>query len=306
MGGEAFIQAQAGMLAASGVAATSRFVPVKGGRAHVLTHGSGPPVVLVNGIGTPAAMWAPLMARMEGVTAHAVDLPGFGLSERDQPLGPALRRDATGLLADVLDGLELERATVVANSLGALFATWLALDRPERVSALAWVGCPALLLATAAPAPMRLLSVRGLGAVLERLQPPSPKQVDGLAKMVHEHPLPDELRALLVATERLPSFRATFRPLLRQLLRLRGARPPVALTAAHLAALRQPVAVVWGENDPFGSVAVGRRAAELIPRASFYQVPGGHAPWIHHADEVAAAVVPFLHEHAAAAVRGAD
>ncbi len=54
---------------------------VVGGRAQVLVSGEGSPVILVNGIGTPAAMWAPLMAKLPGLRLYAVDLPGFGLTD---------------------------------------------------------------------------------------------------------------------------------------------------------------------------------------------------------------------------------
>lgn len=297
---ENFRRAQSAMLARSGVAAASRFVDVDGGEVHVLVHGEGPPVVMVNGIGTPAAMWAPLIATLDGVTVHAVDLPGFGLTERTEPFLPELRQQVVGFLSSVLDVLDLERPAFVSNSLGSLCVTWLALDRPHRVAHMAHVGCPALLLGTSAPLPMRLLSVPGLGALLERVQPPSPRQVRGMAKMVGEAPLPTELVDLLVATEKLPQFAPAFRPLLRQLLRLRGARPGAGLTPDQLAELTQPVALVWGADDPFGEPAIGQAAASSIPDAEFHVVPGGHVPWIHHPDDVARAIAPFLRRHRAA------
>lgn len=299
---ENFQRAQSAMLAASGVAATSKFLDVDGGgKVHVLVQGEGPPLVMVNGIGTPAAMWAPLMAALDGVTVYAVDLPGFGLTDGTHPFVPDLRRQVVGFLSSVLDVLELARPAFVSNSLGSLSVTWLALDRPHRVAHMAHVGCPALLLGTSAPLPMRLLSVPGLGALLERVQPPSPTQVQGMAKMVGEAPLPTELVDLLVATEKLPQFAPAFRPVLRELLRARGARPSAALTPDQLAALTQPVALVWGADDPFGGSAIGEAAASSIPDAEFHVVPGGHVPWIHHPQHVARAIGPFLRRHQAAA-----
>ena len=83
MSTEAFLRAQGAVLDRYGVAAEQRFVDVPGvgGRAHVLVAGEGPPVVMVNGLGNPAAMWAPLMARLDGYALLAVDLPGFGLTD---------------------------------------------------------------------------------------------------------------------------------------------------------------------------------------------------------------------------------
>jgi len=304
MSTNAFTTAQERLLARFGLATHSRFVPVPAidGRAHVIECGEGAPVVLLSGIGTPAAMWAPLMAELTGFSLHAVDLPGFGLTDTTRRVAEQPRALATSFLEQVLDGLGLARPALVANSLGSLFATWLALDRPERVAAMVHVGCPALLPETTAPLPMRLLAPRPLGEVLMKLQPPSPAQVDRLAAMVKEDlgSLP-ELRALLVECEKLPGFEATYLPLLRALLRVRGPRREAALTDEQLARVSAPVQLIWGRDDPFGSPAAGTRAARSLKRAELHVLPGGHAPWLRQAGRVAALAAPFLEQHRAAA-----
>lgn len=292
-----FRDAQARMLAAHGIDASERWVdaPSVGGRAHVLVAGEGPPVVVLNGVGVPAAMMAPLMARLEGFSLHAVDLPGFGLTDTTRGFTADLRTSASRFLLDVFDGLGLDRAAIVANSLGSLWATWLATDHPTRVATLAHVGCPALFLGTSAPLPMRLVSVRPLGWLLTRLQPPSPRQVLQLSRIVHEHPLPAVLADLILATERLDHFDATFRATLNRLLRLRGSRPEMAVDADQLAAIESPTLVVVGRNDPMGGPLVGRAIAAAAPDGECRVVDGGHAPWIHHADQVGLVLSDFLH-----------
>jgi pimeloyl-ACP methyl ester carboxylesterase len=293
-----FLAAQQHALAHHGVAAEPRFVPVPClGRAHVLSVGEGPPVLLVNGIGTPGAMWAPLMARMDGIAMHAVDLPGFGLTDPARGLSRDHRTLAVRVLGEVLDALGLDRPVLVANSLGSLWSCWLALARPDRIAALVHVGCPALAVGTSAPLPMRLLSMRGLGALLARLDPPSPGQIDRISKMVHEHPLPPEIARLLLATQRLPGFALSFRPTLRTLLRLRGSRFGMGLEADELARIDHPSLVVIGRDDPFGAAAAGRRIVDALPRGELQIVDGGHAPWVHHAEQVAPPVRAFLTEH---------
>jgi pimeloyl-ACP methyl ester carboxylesterase len=54
------------------------------------------------------------------------------------------------------------------------------------------------------------------------------------------------------------------------------------------------VRLIWGERDGFGRPGVGRRVAQLIPDADLHVVPGGHAPWFHHADLVARLTREFL------------
>jgi pimeloyl-ACP methyl ester carboxylesterase len=292
----AFEAAQAPVLDDFGVSAESRYieVPVLDGRAHVLVAGEGPPVVMLNGIGTPAAMWAPLMARLEGHALYAVDLPAYGLTDAPPTEPSDLRAHAVGFLESVLDGLGLERPAFISNSLGSLWTLWLAMDRPQRVGAMAHVGCPALAPGTSAPLPMRMLSTRVLGPLLMRLQPPSLKQVEQLSKMVRQYPLPPEIAEAILATERMPGFERTFRSNLNSLLRLRGARPQSALTESELSAVAQPSLLIFAGQDPFGADRAGRRLAKALPDAELHISEGGHCPWLNEAEQIAEWVNRFL------------
>ena len=254
-------------------------------------------MILLNGIGTPAAMWAPLMATLNGFTMHAVDLPGYGLTDTTARLTDDFRYTAVRFLAEVVDALGLHQPTLIGNSLGSLWATWFAIDRPSQVGGLVHVGCPAIVLDTSAPVPMRLLSVRLLGRLMMKLQPPSPSQVRGLSKMVNEYPLPPEIADLLLATEQLPGFESTFLATLHTLLRLRGARPSMALTPDQLREIRHPSLLIFGADDPMGAAPVGKCLADILPDAELHVVDGGHAPWLHHADQIAPLITAFLTRH---------
>lgn len=299
-----FRDAQEQVLRRYGVDARSRFldVPAVGGRAHVLEAGAGPPVLLVAGLDDPAAMWAPLMAHLGGFRLLAVERPGIGLTGAAEHRTATLRRLATDFLAQTLDALGLERAPILGNSMGSLWATWLALDRPERVAALVHVGCPALALGTSAPRPLRLLSVPPVGRLLRRIAPPSERQLEAFERVVGEDLSgAPELRALLLAAQRLPNATDTLLGLLHAVLRLRGARPEVALTAEQLERVRPPVLLVWGAHDGFGGPDVAARVAHHLPDATLHILPdAGHLPWIAYPDEVAALATPFLRAHAEA------
>jgi cation:H+ antiporter len=121
---------------------------------------------------------------------------------------------------------------------------------------------------------MRILSVPPLARLLSRLDPPSPRQLRRLAALVHvDLDAVPELADLLLATERLPGFEKSLHALLHTLVRLRGARPEVVLTAVRLGAVQRPGLLVWGDNDPFGSTAVAERATRAIPDATLQIVP---------------------------------
>ncbi len=291
-----FSRAQAAVLDRYRITCDEQWVqtPVVDGQAHVLVTGQGHPVVLLNGIGVPAAMWAPLMSGLNGVTQHAVDLPGYGLTDTTPSFAHDLRANAVRFLVEVLDGLGLDRPAIVANSLGSLWASWLAIDRPDRVAALAHIGCPAIVFDTSAPLPMRLLSIRTLGRLMMKLQPPSERQVEQLAKMVHEHPLPPEIAQIVLATERLGHFEDTFLATLNRLIRLRGNRREMALTADELARVNAPALLVFANDDPMGGAAIGHRMVDTMIDADLHVIDGGHAPWLHHADQIAPPLNAFL------------
>ncbi len=66
-------------------------------------------------------------------------------------------------------------------------------------------------------------------------------------------------------------------------VRFGRARRQVALSAGQLGRLEQPVRLIWGRDDPFGSPDVARRVAAALPRGDLHLVAGGHAPWFHQA-----------------------
>ena len=92
--------------------------------AHI-RRGSGPPLVLIHGIGSQWQMWRPVLDRLTPEReVVALDLPGFGDSDehRARPTIEAL----AGAVAEFLDDAGLSGAHVAGNSLGGGVALQLA------------------------------------------------------------------------------------------------------------------------------------------------------------------------------------
>ena len=87
-----------------------------------------------------------------------------------------VRQLAVDTLSVVLDTFGIKRAPVIGNSMGGLWSFWLALDRPERVTALVELGTPALILDTSAPFAMRLMSVPVLNRLLVKMMVPKSRE----------------------------------------------------------------------------------------------------------------------------------
>jgi pimeloyl-ACP methyl ester carboxylesterase len=114
-------------------------VPVEGGELAAFRLGSGedgnPPVIAVHGITASSRAWLPVARALAGrATLVAPDLRGRGASRAlPAPFGTAAY---VADLVALLDRLELSRAVLVGHSLGAYVVSRLAVEHPDRVSAL--------------------------------------------------------------------------------------------------------------------------------------------------------------------------
>src|SRR5262245_34133340 len=146
MGVEARFRAVEQRLAvANGLDVQERWVDIASPpvRVRVLESGVGDPVLFINGIAAPGIAMAPLAGRLPGHRVLIMDVPGHGLSPPYLWQGAPVREQAVNILAGVLDGLGIDRVTLVGNALGGLFSLWFALDRPSRVARIVLVGQPA-------------------------------------------------------------------------------------------------------------------------------------------------------------------
>jgi pimeloyl-ACP methyl ester carboxylesterase len=103
---------------------------------------SGRPLLLIHSVNAAASAYEmrPLFERYRGQRpTYAIDLPGFGFSERsDRAYSPALYTAAVRELLSEMTS-DREAPDVVALSLGCEFAARAALQEPERVRSLALI-----------------------------------------------------------------------------------------------------------------------------------------------------------------------
>jgi 2-hydroxy-6-oxonona-2,4-dienedioate hydrolase len=124
-------------------AAGSHWTRVDGRRFHARHAGpgtaAGPPVVCVHGMGVSSRYMVATMAELPStVEVYAVDLPGFGLTDKPaEPLDVAGLADA---LAAWIRAAGLERPTLLANSVGCQIAVDCAVRHPDDVGRMVLVG----------------------------------------------------------------------------------------------------------------------------------------------------------------------
>lgn len=270
-------------------------------RIRVVEVGSGPPVVLIPGGEGTGLGWLPLLPELDGYTRYVMDRPGGGLSDEFDYTSRPLHRIAVTSTTALFDHFDLGRAPIIGSSMGGLWTLRFALAHPDRVSAIALLGTPALYPGTSAPLPMRLGSLAPLtGFVVDRmLRPDGPDDVrDGWSFLNQSEEAIEELPEVfaegMYRQASLSAYRTTWVGILRKALRLRGARPEAALTPDDLRAVDAPVALLWGSDDLFGSVMTGRTGAEKFADAEFHEVGTGHFPWLDEPERCGELLRDFL------------
>jgi pimeloyl-ACP methyl ester carboxylesterase len=107
------------------------------GRISILSAGRGETVLCIHGLGGTKASFLPTVAALAPhFRAIAVDLPGYGDSDKPFPAPYDAAFFARWTLA-LMDELELDRAHVLGHSMGGRVALEVGMESPDRVESLA-------------------------------------------------------------------------------------------------------------------------------------------------------------------------
>jgi pimeloyl-ACP methyl ester carboxylesterase len=234
--------------------------------------GSGPPLVLIHGIGSQWQMWLPVMDRLAAEReVIALDLPGFGESlpiDGAAPSVPELARSVARFVTE----LGLERPHVAGNSLGGAVALELGrMGAVRSVCALSPAGFAKGWEMRYALASLRLLrafarSLAPIAGLLAR----SAGMRRATSWQLTAHPErvpPDEMAGASRNLGRSRGFRATLRAIKRW--SEPDAGPPIV-----------PATIAWGERDRLLLYRPqSARARTALPAARHVTLTGcGHVP----------------------------
>ena len=254
-------------------------------------------MLLLHGSGTSAVSLLPVVKRLGGVRAIAVDRPGFGLSDPAPVPRERFRVAAVEFMDEVLDKLGLESTALAGNSMGGTWALWYALARPERVRRLVLLGSAPLLPGTHPPAPLRVIATPALGNLLNRVMKPNPKRVVQLMNCMGEGETilgyPDLIESV-AAAGREPKASAANLAELRAVISPLGFRRSARLHADELRRVTVPTLLIWGDRDPVGATDAAQRTAAAIPGARLEVLPAGHVPYLGHPERVSELLSGFV------------
>jgi pimeloyl-ACP methyl ester carboxylesterase len=266
------------------------FVRVRGQLVHAEQAGSGEPVVLLHGFGASTYSWRKVMpALAEGHRVVAIDLNGFGYTQRPRSRESYTREGQAKLVLETMDALGIARAHIAGHSYGGGITLYLASRHPERFRSMVLVDSSAPTYANdrrsraAALRPLDALFVRAVA-----LRPGAIRKALLRSFWDDSKVTPELVRAYAgrVAVEGVgDAFYGLTAPV--------PPGPPVELEKIEI-----PTLVVWGAHDELISPESGRRAAARLPHSEFVLLEdSGHLPMEEQPEALLRAVLPFLELH---------
>lgn len=264
-----------------GAVHVARWIRVDGLRLRTLEAGRGDTTLLfLHGYGESLLAWRQVLDHFTPqYRVLAVDLPGFGLS--DKPPGNYDYPSYARWLGDLLTRRTRGPVIVVGHSMGGQLAAGLALDHPERVVA-------AVLIAPAGAGISPLLSDTG------GIAAPSTQWVVNALSYVFPVHDPAWLRDPAAVAGYDPAADSTAGNAARQVLR----QFDFAALAHRFGDLRQPVLLIWGRQDPTIPFDIGQRIAADLPCRQFVSLLALHRPHQTAPETVIAEMDAFLRQPA--------
>jgi len=280
-----------------GVRPFERMVPLPGLdiQVRVLESGGGPPLLFVHGGPNAASTWAPLVAHLAGFRCILVDRPGCGLSEAPRKRVTSVRDFASGLVAALVESLDVTLEGVVASSFGSYAVLAHALTDLDHGMPAVHFGCPALVPGSRLPIAFLLRSLPGLGRVLLHLEEPTMATALETFRRIGHGASIDSGRVPEVGIEWYATLMACTRTRQNDFALFGRARPRDRVTAGDLKRIAARTSFFWGTNDVFGGRTVAESVTRLIPDARLELIEGaGHLPWIDAPSRAGRHVRAFL------------
>jgi len=248
--------------------------------------GTGDPVVLLHGGcvgGSAAHAWADTIAGLaDRYRVIGLDLLWSGYT--DKPRVPVTLPRQAAHVAAFIDTLGLGRVKLVGQSVGAYMAARFACDRVDQVTHLAMISSNTVALAmdvafaTHTPDPDPPVDERDRQRRLahrlyHRPELVTEELIDGRTEINSLPGIAEARRSWALYSDALLS------------------REPASFGAfelrSRLPALTIPSLLIWGKEDRFAPVSIGRDLAPLLPRTEYVEVEnGGHAVFRDQPEQV--------------------
>lgn len=254
-------------------AAREDTIEVAGRRLRWLEGGTGDPLVVLHH-STGNVGWAPLHEQLAASgRVIAVDMPGYGQSER--PEWAREPRDLAIMLLQALDRMQLQSAALVGLGFGGFVAAEMATMNRSRLASLVLVGAPGI-------QPREGEIVDQMLIDYDEYTKAGFRNDEAFAKIFGEEVAP-EVKGLWDFSREMTA-RVTWKPYMFN-------RRMVPL----LSGIDVPTLIIWGEKDAIVPVDVAHQYRDAIPGAKLEVVSGaGHLVELEEHDRVASLIATHV------------
>lgn len=262
----------------------SREVTVLGFKLHYLEAGSGAPVVLLHGLGGDGSRWG-LNIEPLARDFHVFALDQIGFGQSDKPLANYHTGMLSEFLVDFLKAVNVPKASLVGNSMGAGVALYTAVHFPQAVDRIVLADGGGFRAASggASPAPTpEAARRRQIQNSVTREETREFFKILFHDKSLVTDKMVDEQLAL--------RLRSAF-----TITKMQEGGERGSLTEAQVHAVKAPTLILWGKYDELANPAGADRLERAIPGSQKILIDDcGHMPQLEKAAEFNRLVRDFL------------
>ncbi len=276
---------------------TSKTLETSAGKLHYHVAGSDklPSLLVLHGSGPGVTGWANFSENLDLFSQNfhclILDLPGYGLSDSVTGNPVQVCVEAIGAF---LEGLKIDKCSIIGNSLGGIVAGLFAAYNPDKVSKLVSIGGLGINIFSSFPA-------QGLTLLSEFSEDPTRERiVSWLSAMVYDQSLvTEELINSRFEQALEPKTLETTRQLYsKDAINAMAdifSGPDATQRLAHLSSIQAPTLLTWGRDDRVSPVDMALLPMRLIPNCELHVFPKcGHWAMIEQKEAFENVVNAFL------------
>lgn len=278
-------------------ASTEKYLQLPKWRIRYHEAGEGQPVILLHGSGPGASAWSNFSQNIDVLARKyrviALDFPGWGKSEEFDPETAKRFEVNAEVVIGVLDGLNIDRAAVVGNSMGGIASQMVTALHPDRITHCVTMGAPA----PGGPQPFYqpLGLTEGLRVLFEAYRTPTEENVRRLVEiMVFDSSFASDA-LIKQRTENALANQNHLTNFLKGLATMHIDAVGQDELVHALAKSTIPALIMHGRDDRVVPVEHSLRTAALMPNASLLVFNRcGHWAQLEHAAKFNALLDGFL------------
>ena len=255
---------------------TEEFVDVGGTKIHMMSGGSGEPLVLLHGAGGNAGWLRYVQALSERYTVYIPSHPGYGQSERPEWL--ETMADMTSFYTWFLEQRGLEGSRAIGFSMGGWLAAEIAVNCRHAFSKLMLVDAVGIKPEQGEIADIFIISPAEVATLLFH----DPKQAPEYDQLYGQSPTPEQVA--IAEGNREMTVRLCWKPYMYDL------RLPQLLGRVNI-----PTRIVWGREDQIVPAECAQLYHQAIPGSDLVIIDNcGHVPQVEKPDEFVKTALEFM------------